>query len=541
MTPNDVKIVAENIDDFIEVPNGLERLRKAVLTLAVAGKLVAQDKKEGNAEDLYTRIQSERVEKGGGRKKNTKEFAPVTVAEMPFDIPTSWRWVPLGSLFLDYGSGSTPSRSSDKYYSESGLNWYKSGELNDSILPIEAQEKVTELALKECRLRIFKPGDFLIAMYGATAGRIAVSQSMGTTNQAVWSGTPVSLIDDRYLYYYVLQSRQILIDKSSGAAQPNISGEKIIAHAFALPPLAEQKRIVAKVDEVMKQLDELETKKQERDETRTRLARSAMRSLGKGDSKIALEHLAELINTPTDLKELEGALLTLAVSGKLMPQDKKNGTAEDLYIQIQSNIESDAQGRKKKAMKPSSIDAEVVPFEIPKSWKWVRLGDIVKVDNGYAFKSSKYVEAGSRVIRITNVQDGFMADNNPKFIKEDNGEEFADFQLHEGDLLMSLTGYVGRVALFPLSMLPAVLNQRVARVVPLLEELKPYIFTYFQSGLFRSIASASTRGMAQQNMSTEWLKTHPIPLPPLAEQKRIVKKVEEVMALTNRIRQAIKE
>lgn len=245
------KIAFEQLTELIKTPADIKELEGALLTLAVSGKLVSQDKNDGTAEELYEIILSERAEKGNGGKKYTKKFTPVSLEEIPFSVPTSWKWVPLGSLFLDYGSGSTPSRGSDKYYLENGFNWYKSGELNDSILPIEAQEKVTELALKECRLRIFKPGDFLIAMYGATAGRIAVSQSIGTTNQAVWSGTPVRAIDDRYLYYYVLQSRQILINKSSGAAQPNISGEKIIAHPFALPPLAEQKRIVKKVEEVM--------------------------------------------------------------------------------------------------------------------------------------------------------------------------------------------------------------------------------------------------------------------------------------------------
>src|SRR3989344_2200984 len=196
MAPNDVKIVADNIDDFIEVPNGIERLRKAVLILAVAGKLVTQDTGEGTAEDLYVEISAER----SGGKKSAKEFPQVELAETPFDIPKSWKWVSFGSIFVDYGSGSTPSRANDGYYSAIGVNWYKSGELNDDVLPIESEEKVSELALKECRLRIFKPRDFLIAMYGATAGRIAVSNSTGTTNQAVWSGTPVKSIDDRYLY-----------------------------------------------------------------------------------------------------------------------------------------------------------------------------------------------------------------------------------------------------------------------------------------------------------------------------------------------------
>jgi type I restriction enzyme S subunit len=247
------------------------------------------------------------------------------------------------------------------------------------------------------------------------------------------------------------------------------------------------------------------------------------------DVSVIADNIDDFIELPNGIERLREALLTIAVSGKLVAQDRKEGTAEDLYKIIQKERIKEVGGRKRKDFSASPITAGEISFEIPKSWMWVRLGDIVRVDNGYSFKSSKYVESGTRVIRITNVQNGFIADNNPKFISEEDGDEFAGFQLHVDDLLMSLTGYVGRVAMFPSTMLPAVLNQRVARIVPFMDDLKPYIFTYFQSGFFRAIAASSTRGMAQQNMSTEWLKTHPIPMPPLSEQGRIVEKVEEVM------------
>lgn len=514
MTPNDVKIVAENIYDFVEVPNGIERLRKAVLTLAVAGKLVDQDENEGTAEDLYTEIQTER----SNSKKSTKEFPQVVSEDMLFNIPKSWKWVPFGSMFLDYGSGSTPSRSNDKYYSASGVNWYKSGELNDAVLPVEAKEKVSELALKECRLRIFKPMDFLIAMYGATAGRIAVSNSTGTTNQAVWSGTPATSLDDRYLYYYILQSRQILIDKSSGAAQPNISGEKIIAHPFALPPLEEQKRIVKKVEEVMNQLDQLEIKKRESEETRTRLACSAMQSLGKGDSKIAFEQLIELIKNPNDIKELENALLTLAVSGKLVPQDKSEGTAEELFNQIQLDRSKNAEGKKKKAKELTEITEKEIPFEIPKSWKWVRLGSCVSISSGDLLKVSEATE-GEYLVYGGNGIAG----------------RHSKYNAVKGTIVIGRVGALCGIAHITETNAWVTDN---AFIVTYPEELLDKNF--FAVLLNNLNLRKSHRGSAQPVISGLSVYPTPMPLPPLAEQKRIIKKVEVVMILINHLKQVLK-
>jgi len=410
------------------------------------------------------------------------------------------------------------------------------------VLPIEAVEKVSELALKECRLRIFKPKDFLIAMYGATAGRIAVSNSTGTTNQAVWSGTPVKSIDDRYLYYYILQSRQILIDKSSGAAQPNISGEKILAHSFALPPLGEQKRIVKKVEEVMKQLDELEAKKRERDETRTRLARSAMQSLGKGESKIAFDHLAELVQTPTDLKELEGALLTLAVSGKLVPQDKKDGTGEELYVQIHeepSKAGDNSIERQKKDKDLVPISDDEIPFKISKSWKWVRLNEVSNINGGYAFKSQNFKDIGVRVIKISDFDEDGLKDN--KIVRHKYDPTLSQFEINNENILLCMTGgTVGKSYFVKNISEKMVTNQRVATIKINHCLIPEYINYVILSPYIQKIIS-ERKNSTNDNISMDDIKSFVIPLAPFAEQKRIVKKVEEVMKLVAQLREAFGE
>ena len=155
-------------------------------------------------------------------------------------------------------------------------------------------------------------------------------------------------------------------------------------------------------------------------------------------------------------------------------------------------------------------------------WKTVRLGDVCEILNGYAFKSDKYVDSGIRVIRITNVQKGFIEDNSPAFYSITEKENLKDYELHENDLLISLTGNVGRVALLSKEMLPAALNQRVGCIrIKDKNLLISYLFTFLNSDKFEYDCIYSARGIAQKNMSTEWLKNYIIPLPPIEVQKKI--------------------
>ena len=156
------------------------------------------------------------------------------------------------------------------------------------------------------------------------------------------------------------------------------------------------------------------------------------------------------------------------------------------------------------------------------NWKTVRLGDVCEILNGYAFKSDKYVDSGIRVIRITNVQKGFIEDNSPAFYPITEKENLKDYELYENDLLISLTGNVGRVALLSKEMLPAALNQRVGCIrIRDKNLLISYLFTFLNSDKFESDCIYSARGIAQKNMSTEWLKNYLIPLPPIEVQIKI--------------------
>lgn len=184
---------------------------------------------------------------------------------------------------------------------------------------------------------------------------------------------------------------------------------------------------------------------------------------------------------------------------------------------------------------------EKTPYGLPSNWCWVEFKNLCKVMNGYAFKSSKYVEQGTRVIRITNVQDGYVEDDKPVYYSQKDMEGLESFLLKENDILVSLTGNVGRVATIHRDMLPAALNQRVACLRPTFSMDNRYVYYYLLSDDFRKNCLGSAKGIAQQNMSTETIKEFAFPLAPLEEQKRIVEIIEKQFTKLDEARDLIQK
>ena len=248
--------------------NGL--LRKSILQEAIQGKLVPQIKEEGTAQELLEQIRQEKFQlvKDGKLKKSAltdsviykgddnkyyeqigKKCLDIT-EQITFEIPVNWAWARMGQIG-DWGAGSTPQRGNANYYNGNIL-WLKTGELNNGIV-YDTEEKITQKAFQDCSLRMNKIGDVLIAMYGATIGKLAIVGKDLTTNQACCGCTPY-LIYNWYLFYFLMASRDSFIKKGEGGAQPNISRVKLVEHLIPLPPLKEQHRIVAQIEKLFEQL-----------------------------------------------------------------------------------------------------------------------------------------------------------------------------------------------------------------------------------------------------------------------------------------------
>lgn len=230
-------------------------LQKSILQLAIQGRLLPQRAEEGNAEELYKQIQAEKKKLIKEKKiKKEKPLPEITAEEKPFEIPETWKWVRLGDVG-SWASGATPARANTDYYGGK-IPWLKTGDLNDGDI-IDTSEYITELALKNTSVRLNPVGSVLMAMYGATIGKIGILKIDATTNQACCACIPYNGIFNKYLFYFLLSYRKDFIKMGAGGAQPNISKEKIVNTTIPLPPLAEQKRIVAKIEELLPLCDKL--------------------------------------------------------------------------------------------------------------------------------------------------------------------------------------------------------------------------------------------------------------------------------------------
>ena len=246
------------------------RLKKSILQEAIQGKLVPQIAEEGTAQELLEQIKKEKQKlvKEGKLKKSAfnnsvifrgddnkyyeqigKKCLDIT-EQIPFEIPNSWTWARMGQVG-DWGAGSTPQRGNQDYYGGNIL-WLKTGELNNDIV-YDTEEKITQRAFQDCSLRMNKIGDVLIAMYGATIGKLAIVGKELTTNQACCGCTPY-VVYNWFLFYFLMASRDSFIKKGEGGAQPNISRVKLVEHLIPLPPLNEQKRIVKRIETLFEQL-----------------------------------------------------------------------------------------------------------------------------------------------------------------------------------------------------------------------------------------------------------------------------------------------
>lgn len=519
-----------NLETFFEkfeliagAPGAIARMRGIILQLAVQGKLVPQDQADEPANKLFDRIRNERerliVEGLIRRQKETQE----AIRDPFYDIPLSWIWTKLGAIG-DWGSGSTPIRGSSEFYG-GGLTWLKSGELNDNPNLAGSEETVTELALKACSFRLNKPGDVLIAMYGATIGKVAILAEPAVTNQAVCGCSPFSGVFNRYLFVYLLSQRAHFHSASEGGAQPNISKVKIVNFPFPLPPFAEQKRIVAKVDELMALCDRLEAQQQERDAKKVALTRAALDRFSEEPSPANLGHLfhPSYDITPADLRK---TILTMAVQGKLVPQDP----GEDNSIRVLASLGL-----------ASTYDNFPSPFEIPPSWCWVRFEDVAITTGGVTL--GRKLEGRKTIslpyLRVANVKRGEIDLGTVKevSIAEDEVERYA---LRNGDLLMTEGGdwdKVGRAAIWEGQIECCLHQNHIFRSRMRAPEFNPIWFEiYFNSPAGRQYfesSSKQTTNLASINMRQ--VRGCPIPLPPLMEQKRILEKVNKLMKLVDQL------
>lgn len=491
-----------------------EQLKASILQYAIQGKLVEQRPEEGTGEELYQQIQAEkqRLVKEGKIKKE-KPLPEIAENEIPFDIPESWKWVRLGDCT---GYSQTKPKISPKDITDN--MW--SLDLED--IQKESGVILTRTTASERKITgdkvLFYKGQVLYSKLRPYLKKILVAPDNGIC-------TPELVPFNTYLVYanyivYVLRSPHIDYVVNSvtyGIKMPRVGTETMVNLLIPLPPLAEQKRIVAKIEELLPLVDRY---------------------------AVAYEKL-EQFNTkfPEDMKK---SILQYAIQGKLVEQRPEEGTGEELYQQIQvykQELIKDGKLKKTRALEP--ISEVAIPFDFPPSWKVCYIDDIAFVTKLAGFEYTKYiadnlVTDGIPLFKGKNVQNGKLVLSFESYIPESISDELPRSQIAKKCLLTPYVGTIGNIAIFDGSF-KAHLGSNVGKIELLNSDtqtfvLEEYVLWYLKSTYGYAELTKHKKATAQESISIDAIRNVIIAIPPLEEQYRIVAKIEELLPLCERLR-----
>lgn len=482
-----------------------EQLKASILQYAIQGKLVEQRPEEGTGEELYRQIQAEkqRLIKEGKIKKE-KALPEISEDEFPFEIPESWRWVRWGDLSQSIQYGYNAPAQDVGRIKMVRISDIQDGKVLWNTVPY------CEIREEEIPTYLLQKNDILFARTGGTVGKSYLVKDV--PEESIYAGYLIrtrysSLLCPEYMKYFMesLLYWDQLRNGTIATAQPNCNGKTLSKMILPLPPLAEQKRIVAKIEELLLYVD--------------RYA-AAYEKLEQFNAKF-----------PEDMKK---SILQYAIQGKLVEQRPEEGTGEELYQQIQTDKQQlIKEGRIKKEKPLAEIADDEIPFDIPESWKWVRLGDLANINGGFAFKSTNYTSEGVRVIRISDFNErGFV---NDKIVRYPYDDSLSQYVLDLKNILLCMTGGTVGKSLFITELdEKMVVNQRVA-TIKVNSVMPEYVYQAILAPITQKVIQDS-KNSTNDNISMDTIKDFLIPLPPLAEQKRIVAKLEEILPLCERLR-----
>jgi type I restriction enzyme S subunit len=504
-------------------------MRELVLHLAVTGNLVRQNSTEQPAEDLLVQVRQSRdalVKEGTIRR--IEALPPLTIDDVPFECPAGWAWVRFGEISSSF-RGHNPPKSLFKDKPAPGY-----------VRFIQQRDFRTDdyaVYVPESRhLKLVKKGEIVMAAYGNIGNTCRTVE--GAFNVAIAKVMEIPPVARDYTDLLIRSDfiRGALEKVSSRVAVSSMSSDHMRSLAVPLPPLAEQKRIVAKVDELMALCDRLEAQQQERETRHAALARASLARFVDAPTPANLNLLFHTSYSipPADLRK---SILTLAVQGKLVPQDPNDEPAEEIV-------------RRTEAERPDGADAPVdeteQPWSLPSCWTWGRLGAIANIKHGYAFSSESFTSEPTPFVLTTPgnfYESGGFRDRgaNSKYF---NGEVPPSFVFTAGDLIIPMTeqaaGLLGSPAFIPDDGKTYLHNQRLGKLEFSSDEIAPdYVFWFFNCEFFRSELARTCTGMKVRHTSPKRILKVPFPLPPLAEQRRIVAKVEQLMDLVDALEQQL--
>lgn len=543
-------MLLSNLDILATAPGGVARLRELILTLAVQGKLVPQDPADEPASVLLQKIRAEKDRLiAEGKIRRDKPLAEIAEGEKPFEVPEGWEWTSLATIGVINPRNDAPDETLASF-------------VQMSSIPVEfSAAHVSEpRPWKDIKSGFtqFAEGDVGVAKITPCFenGKSTVFQNL---SNGIGAGTtelhivrPLGGIERRYVLLF-LKTPAFLKDgeavMTGSAGQKRLPRSYFEGKPFPLPPLAEQSRIVTRVEELMRLCDALEAKGRLEAAQHAQLVSTLLGTLTASATPEELadhwqrvaQHFDLLAGRPAAIDALEQTLLQLAVRGLLVPQDPTDEPASALLQKIRT--EKDrliATGHIKRDKPLPPVSDEEKPFELPVGWEWARLGEVA--DNRLGKMLDKAKNTGKRYpyLRNTNVQWRHIELDDIKEISLEAGE-LEEFRLLPGDLLICEGGYPGRCAIWNEPDLEMYFQKALHRVRPRGGVAVELIAISLESDSKSGNLEQHFTGATIKHFVGQALDRYVIPLPPLPEQSRIVARVTALRRLCADLRQRLAE
>jgi type I restriction enzyme, S subunit len=541
--------LGKHFDLAFSAPNGVQKLRELILTFAMQGKLVPQDPNDQPASELLKDIEIEKQQLiREGKIKPLKLLPKITLEETFYSLPKGWEWVRLGEIIVFTNGYAFKSN----LFQKTGIGIIKIGDISNGIVVKDRMDFIDGSYLEEVDAKFqVKFNDMIIAMSGATTGKIGFNklQEVFLLNQRVGKIEPI-LADKAFLFNFLSTQIQRNLAISSGSAIPNLSTEQINEIVIPLPPIKEQHRIVAKIDRLMAQCDELENLGGDRNQKRITIHTAAINRLltaqENSDFSTAWgfiqQHFSELYSVKENVAELRKAILQLAVMGKLVPQDPNDEPASELLRAIETEKKRLVkEGKINQLRLTPSIKSEETIHKLPQGWAWERLGNF-----GYL------LGGGTPSKAVSNYWNGEIPWVSPKDMKvshiADSQDHVSELALNkspiklipEKSLLIVVRGMILAHS-FPTAITISLLtiNQDMKALCPYVSSTTSYLFllTKGSKDRFLSLVKRSSHGTCR--LETDTLFSTVLAIPPLAEQQRIVAKVDQLMTLCDELEKQI--
>ncbi|OYQ42427.1 hypothetical protein CHU94_03050 [Rhodoferax sp. TH121] len=545
-------MLLSNLNLLAQAPNGVARLRELILTLAVQGKLVPQDPSDEPASELLKKIRAEKDRLvAEGKIKRDKPLAEIAEEEKPFELPNGWSWVKGRDLFSVIRGVTYQKADARETPAETHLPILRANNIRGTVNLDDLVYVPAALISEDQFLRV---GDYVVCLASGSknlVGKAAPFKESLVCSFGAFCGAIRPIQEIAYFAVYLASPmyRDSVSEASAGIGINNLKGSSLLDLDIALPPAAEQSRIVTRVEELMRLCDALEAKGQLETTQHAQLVSTLLATLTESDTPAQLAdnwhriatHFDLLLDRPEAVDALEQTILQLAVRGLLVPQDPQDEPASELLKKIRAEKDKlIAQGKIKRDKPQPPIAEDEQPFALPQGWEWATMDGLASQITDGAHHTPTYIAEGVPFLSVKDLSSGFIDFSDTRFISSQSHEDLAKRCNPEmGDVLLTKIGTTGIAVVVDTPRAFSLFVSVALIKLPSVSVDRDFLSLVINSPFVRQQSEDGTEGVGNKNLVLRKIKAFQIPIPPLAEQSRIVTRVAQLRRLCADLRQRL--